>query len=126
MAHLFTVSTIDAFSSGSCSATEGRDYWNLDDILAEEELTPCTFKFEAKGLGYLEQLNHLSTTATTAQRKNAVLQEKDLPAGSKVDVPLWLAVSLAQRELVDLRFPKFMNKSYFGQLKAGSEVVTMR
>ena len=33
---------------------------------------------------------------------------------------------LAQRELVELRLPKFMNQNYYAQLKAGAEVVTMR
>lgn len=41
-------------------------------------------------------------------------------------MPLWLAVALAQRELVELRNPKFMSMSYFAQLKAGADVVTMR
>jgi hypothetical protein len=49
-----------------------------------------------------------------------------LPAGAKVDIPLWLAMRLAQREIVELRLPKFMNNNYYAQLKAGSEVVTMR
>ena len=53
MAYLSAVSTIDALVTSSCQA-EQRDYWNLDDILAEEELVPCKFKFEAKGLGYLD------------------------------------------------------------------------
>ena len=41
-------------------------------------------------------------------------------------MPLWLAVSLAQRELVELQSPKFMSKAYYAQLKAGPDVVTMR
>ena len=43
-----------------------------------------------------------------------------------MDIPLWLAMSLAQREIVDLSNPKFMSRQYFSQLKAGAEVVTMR
>ena len=65
MAYLHAVSTVDALISSSADGT-ANDFWNLDDILAEEELAPCSFKFEAKGLGYLDQLNHLSTSATTA------------------------------------------------------------
>ncbi len=52
--------------------------------------------------------------------------DKSLPAGAKVDVPVWLAIKLAQREFVELRNPKFMSTNYYSQLKAGSEVVTMR
>ena len=43
-----------------------------------------------------------------------------------MDIPLWLAMSLAQREIVDLSNPKFMSRQYFSQLKAGADVVTMR
>ncbi len=68
MAYILAVSTVDALVS-SASDNISNDYWNLDDILAEEELVPCSFKFEAKGLGYLDQLDHLTTSATTAQRK---------------------------------------------------------
>ena len=55
MAHIFAGSTIEAITNPSCEK-DSRDYWNLDDILAEEESVPCIFKFEAKGLGYLDQL----------------------------------------------------------------------
>ncbi len=53
MSHIFGASTIEALTVPSCEK-DSRDYWNLDDILAEEEHVPCTFKFEAKGLGYLD------------------------------------------------------------------------
>tara|TARA_B110000285_G_C14524246_1_gene337941 strand:- start:275 stop:499 length:225 start_codon:yes stop_codon:yes gene_type:complete len=33
------------------------DYWNIDDILAEEELIPCEFKENGKNLGYLDALD---------------------------------------------------------------------
>ncbi len=53
MAYILAVSTVEALTSRACDGVS-QDYWNLDDILAEEELVPCSFKFEAKGLGYLE------------------------------------------------------------------------
>ena len=65
MAYIQAVSTIEALISSSADSSSN-DYWNLDDILSEEDLVPCSFKFEAKGLGYLDQLNHLTTSATTA------------------------------------------------------------
>lgn len=36
---------------------EQSDYWNIDDILAEEELIPCRFKEEGKNLGHLDALD---------------------------------------------------------------------
>ena len=53
MAYLSSISTMDGLLQPSCLKGT-RDYWNIDDILAEEELVPCTFKFDAKGLGYLD------------------------------------------------------------------------
>ena len=94
MAHIFASSTIEAITNPSCEK-DLRDYWNLDDILAEEESVPCSFKFEAKGLGYLDQLSNLSNNMNTAQRKQVIQMDKSLPAGAKVDVPVWLAIKLA-------------------------------
>ena len=34
------------------------DYWNIDDILSEEQLIPCTFLKDARGLAHLDQLNN--------------------------------------------------------------------
>ena len=36
---------------------EQSDYWNIDDILAEEELIPCKFKEDGKNLGHLDTLD---------------------------------------------------------------------
>ena len=49
-----------------------------------------------------------------------------LQAGARVDLPMWLGVSLAKREVVQLKNPKILSKEFFGQLNAGQEVVTMR
>ena len=38
------------------------DYWNIDDILAEEELIPCSFKTDAKHLAHLELLDQQVST----------------------------------------------------------------
>jgi hypothetical protein len=37
-------------------AARNQNYWNLDDILAEEELVPVVFKTQAKNLGELQSL----------------------------------------------------------------------
>jgi hypothetical protein len=59
MAHVFAQSTIEAFMQTSC-LQGSNDYWNIDDILSEEEFVPCTFKVNAKGLGYLNLLESFS------------------------------------------------------------------
>ena len=63
MAHLYSALTVEAYVSEACSKDK-RDYWNLDDILSEEEFVPCAFRFNAKGLGYLNLLESISPALT--------------------------------------------------------------
>lgn len=51
-----TTTTLAGLMQASCSEQEGfthSDYWNIEDILAENELVPTVFKFDSAGLGYL-------------------------------------------------------------------------
>ena len=52
-------------------------FLDIDEILAEEERLSCVFSLDASGLGYLDPTSN----------------EEDLPENSKVELPLWLAVS---------------------------------
>jgi GINS complex subunit 3 len=53
-------------------------FLDIDEILAEEERIACIFSLDASGLGTLDPTSN----------------EEDLPASSKVELPLWLAVSI--------------------------------
>ena len=96
------------------------DYWNIDDILAEEELVPCTFKEDAKNLGYLDRIDNISN------KKQIKEESGNIDKGSKVDIPLWLGICLAQRDFVELKTPIYLTEKYMNNLKAGSEVVNFR
>lgn len=52
-------------------------FLDIDEILAEEERMSCVFSLDASGLGSLDPTSN----------------EEDLPATSKIELPLWLAVS---------------------------------
>lgn len=56
-AYLTSVSTIDGLLHYSSCGKGSRDYWNIDDILAEEETIPTEFVVDAKGLAYLDLLD---------------------------------------------------------------------
>lgn len=43
-----------------------------------------------------------------------------------MDLPLWLGLALARRGIIELKNPKYLGKSFFDALKAGSEVVSMK
>ena len=63
-----TTTALGAVLSSSCDTEFGgsSDYWNIDDILAEEELVPVTFKQPAKGLSHLAQMD---TAQLNAKKK---------------------------------------------------------
>lgn len=65
MAHLYEISTIQGFFESSCQHGS-HDFWNLDDIVAEEDFIPCIFKITAKGLGYLNLLEAFNTPNNSA------------------------------------------------------------
>jgi len=44
-------------SSEFNNVNEAGDYWNIDDILAEEEMIPCRFKEDAKDLSFLDAID---------------------------------------------------------------------
>lgn len=49
-------STLSGVLLNSCDPCTSNDYWNLDDILAEEERVPCDFKVRVRGINNLEQI----------------------------------------------------------------------
>lgn len=60
-----STTTLGAVMQKTCSADELQgDYWNIDDILAEEHSIPCTFLKDARGLAHLDQINNNAVTAT--------------------------------------------------------------
>ena len=46
-----------------------RDYWNIDDILAEEESVPVKFKVDARGLAFLGEPDQVNP-ATKRDKKH--------------------------------------------------------
>jgi len=85
-------------------------YYDVDAILAEEERVPVVFRTESKGLG------GLSAASLTV----------DLDAGSRVDLPLWLAPALAERLWVSIKAPKCFAKRFRNFLLSDPTVVNLR
>ncbi len=82
------------------------DFWNIDDILAEEELIPVVFRKAQNGLGHLTSLNNAGKG-----KKSAISHVID--QGTKVDLPVWLASLMSTRGIVDLMRPLFLTEKYF-------------
>ena len=81
------------------------------DTMSEEERLPCTFLYDAKNLG------HLDNTGI----------DKDLPAETRVDLPLWLSRPLASSNMVTIEFPKHYGIKMSGRkMRAGVEAIDLR
>ena len=99
------------------------DYWNIDDILAEEEMVPCTFKSDVKKLAHLDMMAHnaaINKQTITAQDQGT------LKAKTKVDLPLALAVALARIDLVTISPPVYLSDKFMSLFKVDPQVVNLR
>jgi len=68
------------------------DYWDLEEALAEQQEVAVVASHDVKGGGLL----YAQGLALT----------RDLKAGDKIQVPFWLAQSLARRHMVELQLPE--------------------
>ncbi len=82
-------------------------YFSIEDILAEESAVTCVFKSEVEDLGQLDSGN----------------KQKNLPALSKVSLPLWLSTALYHENAVDIDLPLAYGKNFCSQLAADPKAV---
>ncbi|GJP55058.1 hypothetical protein CLOM_g14046 [Closterium sp. NIES-68] len=86
-------------------------YYDLDDILAEDEKLPVTFRTGATGVG------RALDPSTDAD---------DLAAGAKVDLPLWMVPHLAKRNMVSALEPKMFGERIRKEVQADAACVNLR
>jgi len=77
---------------------------------SEEERIPCIFRIEGKSMGHLDTLNDL----------------EDLPEGSRVELPLWLACALHEQNIVHIELPKHFEKKMRDEMSAGASNINLR
>lgn len=70
------------------------NYYDIDDILAEEEPVPSVFQHGANGVGLFD----------SSDESNRV------EAGSRVELPFWLVRELYLRQLISIRVPPSFDK----------------
>lgn len=69
-------------------------YYDVDTILTDAQKVPCTFQLDVPGLGYLDG-NPGGTVSAMNLRPERTTLNSQIKAGTKIDLPLWLAVMLA-------------------------------
>lgn len=89
-----------------------RSYYDLDDILAEEELLPCSTLFD------FHYLAHLDPEIDEKQNK--------LPEGSRIKIPLWAVEKWANLGFVRVSLPRHFSRKARERLEAEPSEVDLR
>ena len=87
-------------------------YWDIDDVLADEESVSTTILNEGYRLSFLDP--------------NSSKTQKDLEAGTKTDLPLWLASRLISHKFIAIDTPLPYREKYKKALLADPTVVNLR
>ncbi|XP_077214768.1 DNA replication complex GINS protein PSF3-like isoform X1 [Tasmannia lanceolata] len=85
-------------------------YYDIDDIMMEEELISVAFQVGASGVGLLDP----------GSETNSVEQ------GAKVDLPFWLAHELYLRQAVSVNVPACFNQKTWKEIQADAACVDLR
>lgn len=88
-------------------------YYDIDAILAEEELIPCTTNFDFAHLGHLDPDQHLSG-------------KQHLPEGSRIKLPLWALKKWSSLNYVNMGFPRHYQRKARERLAAAPSEVDLR
>ncbi|CAJ1349003.1 unnamed protein product [Effrenium voratum] len=84
--------------SESSSAMPNGDYWDIDEILAEEQEVAIKSFHDIAGGGFLYP-------------SSGAAKPRDLKEGAKVGVPFWLAQKLARRNCVEVALPAILDEA---------------
>eukprot|EP00249_Psilotum_nudum_P009592 c22029_g1_i4 orf=194-748(+) len=86
------------------------NYYDLDDLLVEEEPLSVIFRVAADGVGLLDPGS----------------EDNNVDQGAKVDLPLWLAQDLFHRQAVVINLPSFFGQRLRKEVKADPACVDLR
>lgn len=87
------------------------DYYDIQDILAEEERLPVKFRAGGTQIG---------------RAIDPSCDDDDLKEGAKVDLPFWMVKCLAPRNMVEVKLPKFYGDRVRREVQADPGCVSVR
>lgn len=96
-------------------------YFDIESILAEEELVPCTTLFDFSHLGHLEDSSSSSGTARASSTETQYLKE-----GTKLKMPLWAMEKWASLRYVKVHLPRHLNQKARERWEADPLAVDLR
>ena len=108
-------------------------YYDIDEILAEEELIPVTNLIDFQYLAYLDPncsqrpIDKKSYTGTGDKARYKHTSEQCyLPEGTKFKMPLWSIVKWAELQFVQLSLPSHYSHKARKRLEAEPAEVDLR
>jgi hypothetical protein len=87
-------------------------YYDVDSVLAEEELVPCSTLFDFSFLAHLDP--------------DLPEQEHKLPEGSRIKLPLWAMRKWAMMGFVRLSLPRHFQRKARERIEAEPAEVDLR
>lgn len=100
------------------------DYFCLDAILASEPRVYTRFLVPGRTLAHLDPLQAALLTSSTPEAE--AKPTDDLPSGSRVALPFWLAESLTERSVTSIELPRVYGSSTVAELRADAPSVSLR
>lgn len=85
------------------------DYLSCEDISAQSQKLTCLFMKDVSGIGFIDPTG----------------ETEDIPCGTKLELPLWLAKVLYNRHLIELEIPKGYSETFREILQADAKVVDL-
>ena len=116
-------------------------YFDIDEILMEDCLIPCSSKIACKNLAFLcpdlllAAANSTGNETTTSGKNSSSVDYLDnkheLPKGSKFELPLWAALPLAfpkvqKTSTISAHLPKHYGDNFRKKCLAGAEGFNLR
>jgi hypothetical protein len=95
----------------------------LDQVLSEEERIPCIFLTDVADLGFLDTSGNFHHNQLN---NNHSVVNTTLSAGSKVELPLWLARDLSRHGFVTIEMPKHYDKKMRDAIAASATGLNLR
>ncbi|XP_074596114.1 DNA replication complex GINS protein Psf3 [Brevipalpus obovatus] len=103
---------LSASSSSSAAASEfdTSDYLDINDILSASVKATCRTLQPLYKMGFID----------------CAAEDNDLPRGTKIELPLWMASSLLEMGLISMELPRGYTESYREVLDADATVVNLQ
>eukprot|EP01083_Nonionella_stella_P049312 131446_1 len=87
------------------------NYYDIDDILAEGQVLPCTFNVNAVDMGYLDETGECG---------------EDLKKDTTINLPFWLMKPLHLRNMILVERPLYFKKAFAESFLVDPNVVNLR